>query len=723
MHSDLQRVSVRKIFILSLMFGVWFSGSLCGITHELSMYAQHACKSRGVKRRREPIIDSILEPHSWTPFLDETGWDELDIPIVHNQIDYAQTSFGRWQLKQFLHPTTNIETVRHRQDVIKKLLNDPQFFESSQKALMRVARSEGALIAYWNEQDHLSARAQDLYFTFPWVSRLNKHLNESKAALDVNMVLKSIRRCDSLFIELCKVSVAKELLKLSVGLSTNISIEGVLLNNVKSLFRSHIPWYVKYNSATYSGDLREYSDLLENGSMADRWAAYLRGATFEQGEVTLLEGDGYLKKGWDNTVGIAWGATFGKLFPNFSIGYQWSDEKVQNISDHSLGKKGLVALGALGYTACLDYALYTGSRDSFRAIQSLFSLMNRLRARLVDVALAVKAVRALERHVSQYPTICEYPFAQKMKQVRAARVSPKLKLLLEMLHEKTFEGEDAWAYSRGRVLLAHKLLLEIKQELVPVLEAVAEFDAYVSLATLIKEHENQDAHFSFVEFIDSQEPVIRLNGCWELLIASHRAVKNDIAFGNGQPNKLVITGPNGGGKSTFLKAAGHAMVLAQSFGIVPAASAQITPCAQLRTCLRPQESLLDDMSQFMAEKKRMDEMQYFVQRCTNKHKVVALIDEPFRGTVDAESAERIYDFGQLVAQKPGSVVCIATHVHKPTLLAQDTKGIFGNCHVAIAEHENGIFERLFEVHTGCERWWFDDAGKRSRFIDWLSTQY
>jgi hypothetical protein len=724
-HLMLSIISSRR-FGVRLFLVVWLAGTFCFDLAALSPYAQKAVLARRTKRRREPIVDVIFESlnKEQGSFLGATELKELEIPIVHYQLDYAMTSFGRWQLKQFLFPTADVTTIMHRQEVVKALLNDPEFFACAQKALPYVAESEDALIAYWNENDSLSHKAADLYYTFPWIENVNGYLNDSKTALDWGMLLKTIRRCDSLFVELCKVSFAKELLKLSIGVTNNVSLEGMLLNNAKSLFRGHVPWYVRYDEHKYLGTQAQYSDLMENGSLADRWAAFLRGATFDDGKVEILQEDGWLKAGWDNTAGALWGATFGQLFPDFSLAYKWSSEQAQNISDASLAKKGFVALAVVGYTAYLDYALYTGSRDSFTSIKSLFGTMDALRARLIDVVRALHAIRALERYVALHPTISDYPFAHKMKQVRAENVSQKLKALLEMLDEKTFKGDEAWIYSRGRVLLAHKILLEIKDELVPVLEAVAEFDAYVSIATLMQEHEQKNARFCFVEFVDANEPILDIQACWVPMLMPERAVVNDIKFGiDGQPNKWVITGPNGGGKSTFLKAVGHAVILGHGFGIMPAQRARIAPLAGLRTCLRPEESLLDDMSQFMAEKKRMDEMLQFVQESSEAQKVVALIDEPFRGTVDAESAERIYSFGQKVAQRPGSIVCIATHVEKPVGLAQQMPGIFGNCHVGIAEHADGTFERLFTVQLGCEHWWFDDAGKRSRFIDWLSTEY
>ena len=126
----------------------------------------------------------------------------------------------------------------------------------------------------------------------------------------------------------------------------------------------------------------------------------------------------------------------------------------------------------------------------------------------------------------------------------------------------------------------------------------------------------------------------------------------------------------------------------------------------------------------MAEKMRIDEIKQFV--FTNHHnphfKVMLLLDEPYRGTVDAESADRIYGFGKDIASLLQSIVIIATHVEKPVRLAQDTNGAFANYHVCIKELEGGRFEREFKLEPGILEWWFNDAQKRSRFIDYVTME-
>lgn len=172
----------------------------------------------------------------------------------------------------------------------------------------------------------------------------------------------------------------------------------------------------------------------------------------------------------------------------------------------------------------------------------------------------------------------------------------------------------------------------------------------------------------------------------------------------------------------MLKAYGVAAVLAQSWMIVPAKSAQQTLLASIRTGLSPQENLEQGLSTFMAEKKTMTEILNDIHKSDAQHPMLVLIDEPYKGTVDDESAERIYKFGKDIAHFPDALVAIATHVKKPIGLAEGTNGIFGNYQVKIQETSPGVFKRLFKIEEGPATWWFEDKTKRSRFIDWISVR-
>ena len=204
-----------------------------------------------------------------------------------------------------------------------------------------------------------------------------------------------------------------------------------------------------------------------------------------------------------------------------------------------------------------------------------------------------------------------------------------------------------------------------------------------------------------------------------------KVVTNTIELGcAGAAAKMILTGPNGCGKSTLLKPLGQAVALAQGWTIAPAREAQMTVFHAIYTCFDADEDGPAGMSTFMAVDKKMVELQSKLDVAKADNKCLALIDEPWRGTVDAASAKYIYDFGKHVASLPHCIVCLATHVQKPVDLARDTDGAFRNMQVTINRGaRSNEFERTFKLADGPANWWFNDDEMRSDFIDWLKQFY
>src|SRR5205814_6881663 len=197
-----------------------------------------------------------------------------------------------------------------------------------------------------------------------------------------------------------------------------------------------------------------------------------------------------------------------------------------------------------------------------------------------------------------------------------------------------------------------KEIKQIKTAFIPLLQKIALLDAFCSIAQLYKEHEQKDNRFCFVTFVDAHTPHIAYENAWLALLPHNAAVANDLYVGNKHAGKMVITGPNGGGKSTILKTYGVAAVLAQSWGIVPATRAEQTILHGIKTGLSPHEDLQLGLSTFMAEKKCMEQLNLSIKRTHKANKILVLIDEPYKGTGDDESAKRIYNFGLNIATNP-----------------------------------------------------------------------
>jgi DNA mismatch repair protein MutS len=144
---------------------------------------------------------------------------------------------------------------------------------------------------------------------------------------------------------------------------------------------------------------------------------------------------------------------------------------------------------------------------------------------------------------------------------------------------------------------------------------------------------------AFPTILATERPVSGFRGLYNLRLASHwlsragveRMVGNDVAFDDAA-RLFVLTGPNGGGKTTFTQAVGIATVLGQSGLPVPAESAEITPVDSIFTHFAAEEELDDELGRFEEEARRVSAL---FDRVTSRSLV--LLNEPLASTGPREA--------------------------------------------------------------------------------------
>ena len=243
-----------------------------------------------------------------------------------------------------------------------------------------------------------------------------------------------------------------------------------------------------------------------------------------------------------------------------------------------------------------------------------------------------------------------------------------------------FEGGGSLEDPEGRQLL--DALNEHLESLKRCAAALAELDVLAGLA-----ERAQALDWSRPELVDAP--------CLEIERGRHPVVEavrdepfepNDLVLGDAPDGSgrrmLVITGPNMGGKSTYMRQNALIVLLAHIGSFVPAASARIGPIDRILTRIGAGDDLARGQSTFMVE---MAETSYILHHATDQSLV--LMDEIGRGTSTYDGLALAEACARHLAARNRSYTLFATHYFELTSLATPGSGI-ANVHLDAVEHHD-----------------------------------
>ena len=220
--------------------------------------------------------------------------------------------------------------------------------------------------------------------------------------------------------------------------------------------------------------------------------------------------------------------------------------------------------------------------------------------------------------------------------------------------------------------------------------AIAELDVTCALAQVAAE--NRYVRPSFTEsgeirIVAGRHPVIEKLAEREAL----RFIPNDLYFDTESQFIAVITGPNMGGKSTYLRQAAAIVILAQMGSFVPADSAALSIVDRVFTRIGAADNLARGRSTFMVE---MTETAVILNTATSRSLVV--LDEIGRGTATYDGLALAWSVVEHIHQRIRARTLFATHYHELTELADQLPGVV-NLHVSVKEAgDQVIFLRKVE---------------------------
>jgi DNA mismatch repair protein MutS len=254
---------------------------------------------------------------------------------------------------------------------------------------------------------------------------------------------------------------------------------------------------------------------------------------------------------------------------------------------------------------------------------------------------------------------------------------------------KAFEDKALSASERAlaREKMLFDALLENIMPHIPTLQgiagAVAELDVLATLA-----ERAQSLGFVAPEFTD--EAVIEIIGGRHPVVENQQQslkaggfIANDTTL---SPTRrmLLITGPNMGGKSTYMRQTALIVLLAHCGSFVPARSARIGPVDQIFTRIGASDDLAGGRSTFMVE---MTEAASILHNATQNSLV--LLDEIGRGTSTFDGLALAWAIGHHLIERTRCFTLFATHYFELTRLAQEFKQV-ANVHLDAVEHHDRI---------------------------------
>lgn len=213
-------------------------------------------------------------------------------------------------------------------------------------------------------------------------------------------------------------------------------------------------------------------------------------------------------------------------------------------------------------------------------------------------------------------------------------------------------------YSSFSLRFMNRRLSQERQHLLELSTAAAELAALAGIATYSKQ---PGMIFPTIRSSDSGPFLSIIDGHHPYVLADIKgaSVSNTVRLSaaQGEADQLmVITGVNGGGKSTYLRMVGSLVLLGQMGSAIPAAAAEWTPLA-VASNMSSSDSLEDSESLFRSQVRRIKEI---MRSLKNETSALVVIDEPFKGTSPRQHAALERALIRWILKK-GYLGALATH--------------------------------------------------------------
>lgn len=279
----------------------------------------------------------------------------------------------------------------------------------------------------------------------------------------------------------------------------------------------------------------------------------------------------------------------------------------------------------------------------------------------------------------------EFEYTRKQSLSNAERfITPELK----DMESKILSAQDK--IQKLEYVLFTQVRNEIKKEvhlIQDVSKIIARVDVYQSLAMLASENSYVRPVFNDQKIMDIKEG---RHGVIEKAMGHGKYVPNDVSIDENSP-VVLITGPNMGGKSTYMRQVALIVIMAQIGSFVPAKYANLTIFDQIFTRIGASDDLISGQSTFMVEMLEANNALRFASE-----KSLILFDEIGRGTATFDGIAIAQAMIEYIASEIHCMTLFSTHYHELTFLEDKGLGI-QNVHAsARVDNDHLVFEYLIK---------------------------
>ena len=304
--------------------------------------------------------------------------------------------------------------------------------------------------------------------------------------------------------------------------------------------------------------------------------------------------------------------------------------------------------------------------------------------------------------LNTFMTECQEVF----KLVKEIFKHDSLEFFDKCIDNQLFRGDASMLSNKGKVLVSYKKIQETEifiEKYKTYFNMLGEIDAYLSIISLVRDFNDKNYNICYTRYESCVKPYIKLTGLWHPYLSKNKSndevVCNSVELGgsSNNPNNIILTGPNAGGKSTFIKAMSLSLLFSQTFGISFSKEAYITPMTLINTYLNIPDCKNKE-SLFEAEMHRARNHLNKLKELGEQEFSFIVMDEIFSSTNPEEGISGAYAICNKLAEYDNSVSIITTHFNYLTNLEKGGK--YKNYKIPISRNAENEIVYPYQLECG-----------------------